>query len=382
MSEVRNVSLPPRAADDASALWRAVQVRDARFDGAFVFGVRSTGIYCKPSCPARRPRRDRVSFFPTCEEAEQSGFRACLRCRPRRAPAGDPQVALVLRACRTLEARAPEVAVPLRDLGAQLGVSPHHLHRTFKNITGITPRQYASALRMDKFKSGVREVAGSVAGALYDCGYGSSSRLYEDAPRRLGMTPAAYRRGGKGMEITYTLTDCRLGRLLVAATGRGVCAVNFGDDDSFLETALRAEYPAAQLRRDEAALSESVNTILEHLEGAWPHPELPLDLRATAFQLRVWEELRKIPIGATRSYAEVAAAIGRPNATRAVAGACAANPVALLTPCHRVIRGDGQLGGYRWGVERKAKLLSQERERGRRQSDDQIASTQAAVAGD
>lgn len=339
--------------------WQAVGARDARFNGVFVYGVRSTGVYCKPSCPSRRPRREKVEFFHTFGEAEASGFRACLRCKPRDATAPDPRAELVLRVCRRIE-ECEGVAPPLEELGAELGVSPHHLQRTFKSLTGITPRQYAAALRLGLFKSKVKEGA-DVTAAMYDAGYGSSSRLYEKASEQLGMTPATYRRKGKGMKINYTIADSGLGRLLVAATERGVCSVQLGDGDDELEAALRAEYPAAEIARDETRLGDAVEGLLLHLEGSQPDVSLPLDLRATAFQLRVWEELRRIPYGSTRSYAEVAEAIGRPTATRAVARACATNPVALVTPCHRVVRAGGELGGYRWGVGRKQRLLERER---------------------
>jgi AraC family transcriptional regulator of adaptative response/methylated-DNA-[protein]-cysteine methyltransferase len=338
--------------------WQAVEARDARFNGVFVYGVRSTGVYCRPSCPSRRPRRPQVGFFHTCEAAEASGFRACLRCKPRGAAAPDPRAELILRVCRIIEER--DGGTPsLDELGAELGVGPHQLRRTFKSLTGITPRQYAAAHRLKQFKSKIKD-GGDVAAAMYDAGYGSSSRLYEKASERMGMTPATYRRRGKGMNIDYAIADCRLGRLLVAATERGVCSVQFGDGDEELEAALAAEYPAADISRDETRLGGAVESLLRHLEGSLPDLGLPLDLRATAFQLRVWEELRRIPYGSTRSYGEVAEALGRPTATRAVARACATNPVALVTPCHRVVRAGGALGGYRWGVARKERLLEQE----------------------
>ncbi|HJQ31263.1 MAG TPA: bifunctional DNA-binding transcriptional regulator/O6-methylguanine-DNA methyltransferase Ada [Pyrinomonadaceae bacterium] len=350
--------------------WEAVRARDARFDGLFVYAVRSTRVYCKPSCPSRRPRREQVSFFNACEEAEAGGFRACKRCLPREPSPPDPSVELVLRACALIEAREGEPA-PLEELGRELGASPHHLQRTFKKVTGITPRQYAAALRLRQFKTKVREGRG-VTEALYESGYGSSSRLYERVSERLGMTPAGYRRGGKGMSISYTTVGCDMGRLLVAATERGVCSIQFGDSDAELEAALAAEYPAAELGRDPSRLDDFVGALLRHLGGRSSQLELPLDVRATAFQSRVWEELRRIPYGETRSYAEVARSLGRPTATRAVARACATNPVALVNPCHRVVRGDGSLSGYRWGVGRKRALLARERE-GARESADESA---------
>ncbi|HEX8649448.1 MAG TPA: bifunctional DNA-binding transcriptional regulator/O6-methylguanine-DNA methyltransferase Ada [Pyrinomonadaceae bacterium] len=344
---------------EGDVYWQSVLAKDERFDGIFVYGVRSTGIYCKPSCPSRRPGREQVAFFPSCEAAEASGLRACLRCQPRQKSAVDPRVKLVLRVCRAIEAQEEDTPLSLDELGAHLGVSPHHLRRSFKSITGITPRQYAAAHRLRLFKSRIKEGA-EVTAAMYDAGYGSSSRLYEKASEQLGMTPATYRRGGKGMNINYTIVDCYLGRLLVAATERGICAVHFGDHDDMLADSLKGEYPAALIRHDETTLSEWVSEILRYLDGSQPNLGLPLDLQATAFQLRVWEALRSIPYGMTRSYKEVAEAIGQPDAVRAVASACAKNRVALVTPCHRVIRESGELGGYRWGLERKRELLKRE----------------------
>ncbi|HZB45189.1 MAG TPA: bifunctional DNA-binding transcriptional regulator/O6-methylguanine-DNA methyltransferase Ada [Pyrinomonadaceae bacterium] len=340
--------------------WRAVEARDARFDDTFVYAVSSTGVYCKPSCPSRKARRERVRFFASCDSAEAGGFRACRRCRPRAAASVDPRVRLVLRVCHAVETW-DEGTPSLEELGRELRVSPHHLQRTFKAITGITPRQYAAAHRLRQFKARMKE-GDAVSGAMYEAGYGSSSRLYEKASEQLGMTPAVYGRGGAGMSIGYTTADTSLGRVLVAATARGVCAVTFGERDAELEAALAAEYPAADINRDEGGAAEWLQSVLSHVEGTEPRLELPLDLRATAFRLRVWEELRRIPYGATRSYKQVAEAIGQPTASRAVASACAANPVALVTPCHRVVRGDGDPGGYRWGIERKRALLTQEKQ--------------------
>lgn len=344
---------------DSEAYWRAVQDRDRSFDGRVFFGVRSTGIYCRPSCPARRPRREQVVFFRIPEAAERAGFRSCLRCRPRNAAISDPQVEMVRRACLYIEGHVGE-APTLDDLSSHTGVSPYHLQRVFKRITGITPRQYAEATRLDQFKNGVKKGA-TVTEAMYDAGYGSSSRLYESAPARLGMTPADYRRGGKGVRIRYTISDCSLGRLLVAGTEKGVCSVRLGDSDKELEAHLASEYPAADVTRDEESLSSWVEQLVSHLNGERPHLDLPLDVQATAFQWSVWEKLREIPYGSTRSYSEVAQSMGRPTATRAVARACATNPVALMIPCHRVVREDKSLGGYRWGIERKKTLLEQER---------------------
>jgi AraC family transcriptional regulator of adaptative response/methylated-DNA-[protein]-cysteine methyltransferase len=359
MNQEQNILGELQAMDEATR-WAAVQAKDARFNGIFFYGVRSTGIYCKPSCPSRRPGREQILFFASFEAAEDEGFRACRRCHPRETGASrDYQLELVKRACRIIEAQT-EGTLSLDTLGKRLKVSPHHLQRTFKNITGVTPRQYAAAHRLEQFKSGIKE-GRDVTGAMYEAGYGSSRGLYEKAAEQLGMTPATYRRGGKGMNINYTIVNCHLGRLLVAATERGVCAVNFGDDDQQLESSLASAYAAARISRDERHLDEWVNALLRHLDGAQPHLDLPLDVQATAFQLRVWEELRKIPYGATRSYGQIAKSIGRPGASRAVAQACASNPVALINPCHRVVREGGNLSGYRWGAERKRALIEYEK---------------------
>lgn len=345
--------------EDDETFWRAILKRDAGFDGRIFFAVRSTGIYCRPSCPARRPRREQVVFFRVPEAAESAGFRSCLRCRPRNAATADPQVKMVRRACHYIESHLDE-APALEDLSAHTGVSPYHLQRVFKRIVGITPRQYAGAFRLSRFKANVKK-GETVTGAMYDAGYGSSSRLYERAPDQLGMTPADYRRGGKGVRINYTIAGSSLGQLLVAATEKGVCAIRLGDSDAALEADFRAEYPAANVHRDDETLSKWVEQLLSHINGQSPHLDLPLDVRATAFQWRVWKKLREIPYGSTRSYGDIARAMGRPTATRAVARACATNPVALVIPCHRVVREDKNLGGYRWGMERKQALLEHER---------------------
>ncbi len=341
--------------------WQAVLSRDPRADGAFVFAVRSTGIYCRPTCPARRPGRDRVAFFGSPAEAERAGYRACRRCRPQDAEPASAQIRMVKDACRYIEARAGDGGARLAALAGHLGRSPHAVRRVFSRLVGITPREYADACRLDLVRARLRAQE-AIAAALYASGFGSSSRLYERAGRDLGMTPGAYRRGGRGMQIRYTVVAAPLGRLLVGATSRGVCAVCLGADDRTLEAALAAEYPAAERRRDDAGLRQRVAAIVEHLAGRRPHLALPLDIQATAFQRRVWTELQKIPYGETRSYAEVARALGRPSAARAVARACASNPVALIVPCHRVVQSSGEPGGYRWGAERKRALLRQERE--------------------
>jgi AraC family transcriptional regulator of adaptative response/methylated-DNA-[protein]-cysteine methyltransferase len=348
-----------RAAGIDERRWRAVLARDASADGAFVFAVRTTGVYCRPSCPARRPRRDRVRFFRDSREAAQAGYRPCGRCRPDGPGRRNEAAALVQRACRFIETHLDD-ALDLASLGTALGCSPQQLRRAFARVLGLSPKRYVDACRLDAVKARLRANA-AVTTALYDAGYGSSSRLYERAGQRLGMTPAAYRRGGAGTTIRYTTAATRLGRLLVGRTDRGICAVSLGGGETTQTEALRAEYPAAQIVRDDAALAPAVRSILAYLDGRRTAFDLPLDIRATAFQGRVWDALRAIPYGSTASYSDVARAIGRPSAVRAVAQACAANPVPLLIPCHRVIRGNGGLGGYRLGVERKQALLDQER---------------------
>jgi AraC family transcriptional regulator, regulatory protein of adaptative response / methylated-DNA-[protein]-cysteine methyltransferase len=347
-------------------LWQAVQARDHRADGAFVYAVRSTGVYCRPSCPSRKPRREQVTFFQLPDAAEQKGFRPCRRCRPRLARISDPRTQAVATVCREIESKIqigdPGVETPLTlsSLSRPVAMSPHQLERAFRKLMGITPRQYADALRMRRLKTGLRK-GDDVTTAMYDAGFGSSSRLYERAPSQLGMTPATYRRGGAGMEIHYTIADSPLGRLLVAATTRGVSAVYLGKSDAVLEKALREEYPRAQIRSGKNGFQNWVEKILEHLDGHQPDLDLPIDVQATAFQRRVWEELRRIPYGSTRTYSQVARSLGQPSAVRAVARACATNPVSVVVPCHRVVREDGKLAGYRWGLERKQALLEHER---------------------
>ena len=336
--------------------WQAVQRRDGNADGKFVFAVCSTKIYCRPSCPARRPRRHQVQFFPSCETAELAGFRACKRCRPRE---GSIHTDVVLRTCRFIENNLEE-PIRLNRLGEQVGMSPFHLQRVFKRSLGVSPRAYADECRFRAFKKGLQQRS-SITDAVYTAGYGSSSRAYERTAVRLGMTPSRYRRGGQQTRIGYTIADCPLGRMLVAATDKGVCAISLGDRDTVLESSLREEFPATEIRRNGAELDIFVQTILRHLNGNQPRLDLPLDVRATAFQGRVWKALQTIPYGQTRSYSQIAKVIRRPTAVRAVARACATNPIALLIPCHRVVREDGKLGGYRWGLKRKIQSLEREK---------------------
>ena len=335
--------------------WQQVMARDARQDGRFVFAVRTTGIYCRPSCPSRRPRRDSVEFFAGPNEAERAGYRACLRCKPTQISA---RAQYVTHARQLLD--NAEGVLTLRELSQRVGLSPFHLQRLFKRATGLSPREYQSARRMQHVKTGLRKGA-DVTTALYDAGFGSPSRLYEKAPQQLGMTPGEYRRGGAGANITFAIAPTPLGRLVIAATERGLCAVRFGDNAADLERDLRKEFHAAEMHRDDAAMQRYVKPLLASMRGENTTVDLPLDVRATAFQMKVWEKLRQIPRGETRSYGEVAREIGEPGAVRAVARACASNPVALAVPCHRVVRSDGDLAGYRWGIERKKKLLERER---------------------
>src|ERR1700675_126812 len=347
--------------------WQAVQTRDRGADGVFVYAVRSTGIYCRPSCPSRRPRREHVEFFPLPEAAEQKGFRPCMRCRPGTIQLRDPRTEAVARVCREIEVRVHasldsdtgDERLTLAALSATAGMSPHQLERAFRSVMGITPRQYADVHRMRRLKSRLRK-GDDVTTALYDAGFGSSSRLYERAPSQLEMTPDTYRKGGARMRITYTIVNSPLGRLLVGATERGISALYLGEAESHLEAALKKEYPRAEILRDRSGLEGWVGKILAHLRGREPQLDLPTDVQATAFQRRVWEELRRIPYGTTRTYSEVARAIGRPKAIRAVARACATNPVSVVVPCHRVVREDGNLAGYRWGLNRKQALIEHE----------------------
>ena len=346
-----------------------MQSRDRASDGVFVYAVRSTGIYCRPSCPSRKPRREQVVFFPIPEAAEQQGFRACQRCRPRTINLRDPRTAAVASVCREIDARIREeeggdneARLTLSSLSKAVGMAPNQLERAFRRVMGITPRQYSDAQRMRRLKSNLQR-GENVTTALYDAGFGSSRGLYERAPSQLGMTPGTYRQGGAGMRIHYTIVDSPLGRLLVAATDRGISALYLGEKDAPLKAALQKEYPRAEIDSDSSAsknLGGWVSKVLAHLRGKEPHLDLPIDVQATAFRRRVWEELKRIPYGATRTYSEVARAIGRPAAIRAVARACATNPVSVVVPCHRVVRADGNLAGYRWGIERKRALLEHE----------------------
>ena len=345
------------------AAWESVLHRDQSADGRFLYAVTTTGIYCRPSCPSRRPKRDNVAFFSSVEAAERAGFRACQRCRPNRAESSSSAVERARAYIDAHIADLGEERITLELLGEESGLSPYHLQRRFKALLGLTPAQYVRARKNERLKGELKR-GETVSRATFGAGYGSSSRVYGTADAQLGMTPATYRRGGAGVHIEYVTAMTSLGILLVAATERGVCAVTLGDDATALEAALEREYPAATRTRAtdaSSALGGWVGEIVAAVDGKHERASVPIDVRASAFQWKVWRELQKIPFGETRSYGEIASAIGSAKAVRAVASACASNRVAVVVPCHRVVRSDGGLSGYRWGVERKRKLLENER---------------------
>lgn len=349
----RKQAVSPRA---EARYWQATLARDARADGAFFFAVKSTQVYCRPSCPARRPLRKNTLFFSTRREAERQGFRPCRRCKPNEIPAA---VRIVQRAAQVLGSDFDE-AVNITELARKVGVKTEALRRAFRQQAGLTPKELAATLRLRKFKKLLRG-GSNITDALYATGYGSSSRVYERSDAQLGMTPATYQKGGKGMKIRYTTAKSSLGEVLVAATERGVSAVYLGDAAGKLVHELRDEYPRAEITAADGAFAQWVEEIVARMEGSAPRRALPVDLQATAFQRRVWKELQRIPRGTTRTYSQIARAVGKPRAVRAVARACATNPVSIVVPCHRVVRADGNLAGYRWGLSRKEKLLERER---------------------
>jgi AraC family transcriptional regulator of adaptative response/methylated-DNA-[protein]-cysteine methyltransferase len=359
MKRIRERSTGPPAVsfDDDEARWQAVVRRDRSADGAFYYSVRTTGVYCRPSCAARQPRRENVRFHATRESAERAGFRPCRRCRPAEAGLARHRDA-VARASRLIETAAEPPG--LAELARAAGLSPYHFHRVFKMITGVTPKQYSSAHRSQRVRDELAR-GSSVTGAVHGAGFQSSGRFYESAAGRLGMTPSAYRAGGAGTTIRFAVGECSLGSVLVAASDRGVCAILLGDDPDALARDLQERFPAAHFVGGDREFDRWVARVVGLVEQPARGLDLPLDIRGTAFQVRVWEALRSIPPGSTASYRDIAGRIGRPTATRAVAQACAANPLAVAIPCHRVVRTDESLSGYRWGVERKAELLRRER---------------------
>lgn len=339
--------------------WAAVV---ARADGDFLYSVKTTGVYCRPSCAARQPRPENVAFHASVADAERAGFRPCKRCKPDQPPLRERQAAQVAALCRLIEQSSEEPS--LEQLASHVGLSAFHVHRLFKAVTGVTPKAYASAQRADRVRAKLGEGAGTITEALYDAGYGSSGRFYEQAGELLGMSPKRYRAGGVDVEIRFAIGECSLGAVLVAASDRGVCAILLGDDPDELAHDLERRFPRAALVGADAAFEQLVATVVGLIETPRVGVELPLDVRGTAFQQRVWQALRQIPAGSTASYTEIASAIGAPRSVRAVAGACAANPLAVAIPCHRVARTDGGLSGYRWGVERKRALLDREQQTG------------------
>jgi AraC family transcriptional regulator, regulatory protein of adaptative response / methylated-DNA-[protein]-cysteine methyltransferase len=349
---------------DQDKCWEAVQNRDASQDSSFFYGVLTTGVYCRPSCPSRQPLRKNVRFYVSSRDAARDGLRPCLRCRPMTPAGAHPAAVRIRESCRYIEARSDET-LGLEELAAQARMSPSHFHRTFKAVVGLSPKQYLDAARLQKLKLRLKD-SGDVIEAVYGAGYGSSSRIYERADTRLGMTPNQYRKGGRNVAITYVTIETPLGLMMIGATDRGLCFLQFGDTPKGLLTMLEQEYPSAKIEAMVAPyhpyLQKWISALNGYLAGTHPHLDLPVDIRATTFQIRVWNYLQSIPYGEVQSYGEVAAGIGSPNATRAAARACAANTIALVIPCHRVIRGTGELGGYRWGLARKRTLIDRERE--------------------
>jgi AraC family transcriptional regulator of adaptative response/methylated-DNA-[protein]-cysteine methyltransferase len=338
--------------------WQAVMDRDPAYDGRFVYGVATTRIYCRPTCPARRPSRDRVRFYETAEQAESAGYRACRRCHPRTEQSPTSERIDLVR--RYIDEHLDET-VTLQCLAQLANMSPFHLQRVFKKKVGVSPRAYAGARRLEGMKARLRTGV-TVSRASFDAGYASGSRAYEHARTGMGMTPGSYRHGGRGMVISHTVVPTPVGQLLVAATERGLCSLMLGDSAADLEKALRQEYPAATLRTGNGDLEQFTSRVLEQIRGLDTDP-VAMDVGGTAFQWQVWDALRRIPAGETRSYRAIAQQLGRPTAARAVARACASNRLALVIPCHRAVRESGELGGYRWGIERKKQILRQERER-------------------
>jgi AraC family transcriptional regulator of adaptative response/methylated-DNA-[protein]-cysteine methyltransferase len=340
---------------NSDQLWALVLGRSANADGEFVYAVKSTGVFCRPSCPSRRPRREQVEFFDSPSEAQRAGYRACRRCQPLQRNA---QTEKVEAACRYIEQNL-EDTLGLQQIAKAVGLSPFHFQRLFKRALGISPREYQQAQRAGKFKQALQSES-RITDAIYEAGYSSSSRAYENSNQHLGMTPTAFRRRGEGVQISYTIIPSELGKLLIATTPRGVCAVRFGDNERKLEQDLRREFNAAEISRQDQELKTVAGTVQNLLTRPASATAIALDIQGTAFQQRVWSALRTIPRGETRSYTDVARQIGAPRAVRAVANACGSNPVAVVIPCHRVVQKNGSMAGYRWGVERKAALLRAE----------------------
>jgi len=348
------VKAPAPSYSGDEARWQAVVARDKRADGGFWYSVATTGVYCRPGCGARLPRRENVAFYDTQDAAKQAGYRPCKRCRPDEA---DRQATVVAEACRTIA--QSETAPSLAELADAAGLSTFHFHRVFKAATGVTPKAYADAERARRVRDALDRTE-TVTQAIYDAGFNSNGRFYEAAPKRLGMTPTRYREGGTGETVRFAMGQTSLGAILVAATEKGIVAIQFADEPETLLKDLQDRFPKAELVGDDPDFGQMVVEVVGQVESPQQGVDLPLDVRGTAFQQRVWQALREIPVGTTESYADVAKRIGAPKAVRAVAGACAANDIAIAIPCHRVVRTDGSLSGYRWGVARKRALLDRE----------------------
>jgi len=380
MTDARNIDNARKdiapATDDAR--WRAVLARDAAQDGAFVYAVRTTGVYCRPSCPARHARRENVRFFADGPAAEAAGFRPCRRCCPDGPSLAERHAAAIARACRLIA--ASETPLTVARLAAAVGMSPFAFHRHFKAITGVTPVAWRAGLQAQKMRESLG-ASGGVTAAIYEAGFGSSSRFYEKSADMLGMTPTAFRKGGKDARIRFCIARCTLGALLVGASDRGVCAISMGDDPEALIRAFQDRFPNALLVGDDPDFGGLVARVVALVENPSTPVDLPLDMRGTAFQQRVWQALRAIPAGETATYAEIARRIGQPSAVRAVAQACGANPVAVATPCHRIIRTDGDVSGYRWGVARKQALLARERAAAEKEAVEEEAAGRETTGG-
>jgi AraC family transcriptional regulator of adaptative response/methylated-DNA-[protein]-cysteine methyltransferase len=346
-----------RSKTNDEARWAAVLARDSAYDGRFYYSVATTGVYCRPSCPARRPKRGHVRFHATREGAERAGFRPCKRCKPDQRSLDRQQAEKVAEACRLME--TAEGALKLADLAAAAGLSPYHFHRVFKRVAGVTPKAYATAARNKRVRDRLKR-SKTVTEAIYDAGYNSNGRFYASSAQVLGMTPSDFRTGGTNTDIRFAVGQCSLGAILVAASAKGVCAILLGDNAETLAEELRTQFPRAPLIPGDRDFNRLVAQVIAFVEAPASGLDLPLDVRGTAFQHRVWDALRQIPAGSTASYAEIACAIGAPKAVRAVAGACASNPLAVAIPCHRVVKSDGSLSGYRGGVQRKRALLAKE----------------------
>lgn len=340
--------------------WALLVARDPAADERFLYSVKSTGIYCRPSCPARLARPENVQFHATCADAEQAGFRPCKRCKPKQPSLVEQHATKITAICRMIE--ASEDSISLGQLASRAGLSPFHFHRLFKSITGLTPKSYAIAHRATRVRAQLAQ-SNTVTEAIYGAGYNSSGRFYEDSDRVLGMTPTNFRAGGAGAEIRFAVGECSLGSILVAASERGVCAISLGDDPDALVRELQEDFPRAQIIGADAEFERHIAQVVGYVDNPALGLDLPLDIRGTAFQQRVWQALRDIPAGSTATYTEVAKRIGAPKSARAVARACATNVLAIAIPCHRVVRTDGSLSGYRWGIERKRALLEKESQR-------------------